>query len=153
MTITESVRARIRSALERKGMSYTELAQALGYQKPWATRLFNGTLQTMNEETVKTLENLLEIEFFRITRSNEAVSGLGFEISRATAESADLLRTVESVLELYRSGGKQAVAPDNFSKDQVEALGEKIIRLVQDHGEQPCMIGRKTLELVGETLT
>lgn len=147
MTITESVRCRILAAMKRKGITNSELAEALGYTKPWATRLLNGTLQTLSDATVERMEDLLEIQFFRFTRAEEEVSGLGIEVSRASKDSPELVHAIESILELHRNASGSALAPADSGATQA-ALWVEVARFAMDNEDAPHKIGEKVLETI-----
>lgn len=147
MTITDSVRATIISAARKRGMSKGEVAEIVGHKPAWATKLFDGTLKSLTDEHVTRLEDALEIKFFRLTRSNKEVSGLGFKVSEATKESPELLRAIESVMELHE---KQVFTPPYFTTKQLVGLGEEIIRLAHAEQDKPGKVGRKVLELVSQ---
>lgn len=151
MTITESVRTRILAAMKRKGITNAELAQALGYTKPWTTRLLNGTLQTLSDETVVRMENLLEIQFFRFVRSEEEVSGLGIEVSQASKDSPELIRTIETILELHRNAGSSASTPADSESAQIVAIWEEITQFAMENEDDPSKIGEKVLESIRAT--
>lgn len=119
----------------------------MGYTKPWATRLFNGTLETLSEENVVKLEKLLDIKFFRLTKTHEEVSGLGIEVSQLTKDSPELVKAIQSVIDLYK---EQVYTPPYFTTKQLVGLGEEVIRLAHADQDKPGKVGRKVLELVSQ---
>ena len=148
MTLTNNHRALILGAMRRKGITQKQIADTAGYGKAWATKMLNGTLKAINDETVDKLEELLGIQFVSGVYKEQKVSGLALRISTAIDENPQLGKVIEELLPLVDQDHR--FTPRYFETKEMTKLGQEIIRLVFANEDKPGKVAREVLKLVSE---
>ena len=64
--ITEPMRQLTLQAMRLKGVTQTQMAEAVGNGKAWVTKFLDGSLKTIKEENMHSLEDLLGLRYFSI---------------------------------------------------------------------------------------
>ncbi len=147
MKISETLRTRIVAGMRDAGLNQTQIAKAMGYEKPWATRLLNGTMKTLSDDQVERLEQILGIEFFRFSKTGKEVSGLGLMVSEATKDNPDLAQAVEAVCRL---ADRPAFTPPYIETSDMTLIGQEIIRLVFANEDKAGKVAREVLKLLND---
>ncbi|GAA5497618.1 LexA repressor [Rubritalea halochordaticola] len=141
MKITNSVRASILSGIRNKGINQSDLAAHLGFQKNWATRLFNGTLKTLSEENVDKICEYLGITLTKVTSSGEPVSPLALQLGKAMEENEHLAMALDHLARYTEDHHSSYTLPYIPTEDLI-AFGQEMVRAAHEDPGKPGKVGR-----------
>lgn len=149
MNLTHNHRTLILNTIREKRITKKQIADSLGYGKAWVTKLLNGTLKSINDETVDKLEELLGVSFIEGQYNNERVSGLAMQVSMAVEQYPRLgptLTELMALLEETASEGK--FAPRYIETADMTRIGQEIIKLAFANEDKPGKVAREVLRLL-----
>jgi len=67
--ITEPMRQITLQAMRVKGITQTQMAEAVGNGKAWVTKFLDGSLKTIKDENLHSLEDLLGLRYFAVEKA------------------------------------------------------------------------------------
>ena len=149
MEVTEKVKATISQGLRLKKMNQSELAKKMGMSRSWATRLLNGGLKHLDDDTSDKLMDVLGIQFVRVEdtrKTPELAMRLG-ENMRGDDDLQDLVAALIRINErkMFHS------LPYLPTKDLVE-FGKVINRASHENPDKDGKIGRIAMEWLANKL-
>lgn len=146
MDITENVKALILQGLRNKKQTKLWLAEEMGLNKSWATRLLNGQLKTLSDDQAEKIMKLLNIEFFTLRRVDDSsVSVKALQI----ASEYDKNPAFATVATALQQAMKETVYTPRFiPTDQMRHIGDEIIRIAFANEDKPGKVARLVLELL-----
>lgn len=146
MNITDNVRSLILQGLRRKKQTKVWLAEQMGLNKSWATRLLNGDLKTLSDDQAEKLMRLLGIEFFTLRRVDDSqISATAMKL----ATEYDRNPAFAAVSTALMSAMKDTVFTPRFiPTEQMSHIGNEIIRIAFANEDKPGKVARLVLELL-----
>ena len=151
MKITESTRAIILSGLRKKGINQSELSEYLGHNKNWATRLFNGTLKTLNDDQVDKIIDYLDVSFVKVTQKGRKVSTLATRLSKASENDKNLSEALSYLADFVEDQNAQKFLPWIPTEDLV-ALGKECNRATHEDPDKDGKIGRIAVNFMAQVI-
>lgn len=131
MTITKTVRATVSRALREKGLTHSELSEAIGVTPGWVTKFFNGKLLSLTEDRITKIEKALDIKFQRLIPS---VGGNFTEIEKLgelMKERPELVDIVGGLLKLAEKDAPAVIHElPHFETKELTKLGAEFTRIV-----------------------
>lgn len=151
MDLTHNYRSLILSGLRNSGVTKTTLAETLGYGKPWATKLLNGTLKAISDTDARKIEALLGIRFVQFVDVDRTVSTLAAQIDKAVEKSPLLVDALAALLRMAEAcNSPSAFTPPYIETKDMSRIGKEIIRLALANEEKPGKVAREVLKLLSE---
>lgn len=146
MDITENVKALILQGLRKKKQTKVWLAEQMGLNKSWATRLLNGQLKTLSDDHAEKIMKILGIEFFTLRRVDDSkISAKAMQLA-AEFDKNPAFATVAAALQ---SAMKSTVYTPRFiPTEQMAHIGNEIIRISYANEDKPGKVARLVLELL-----
>lgn len=152
MDITPTHRATIINAMRDRRIKQQELAEHMGYSKPWASKLLSdgvNQLKTISDSDAAKIQDFLGIAFYQIRENEEMVSDLALRIDAAMLEDQQFQKVVTALADLVE-GQTVNWTPRFFSTKEMTQLGQEITRLVFANEGKPGKIARETLRMVSQ---
>lgn len=140
MKITNNIRAVVLDGLRKKGIKKGEFAEALGHDKSWSTRFFDGTTKTLDEETADKIADLLDVSFVKVVRQGKPVSAIAARLAEEIERDEHLSGTFSNLLN-YIDDSRQPYMPWIPTEDLV-AFGEEMVRAAHEDADKPGKVGR-----------
>jgi len=146
MNINENVKALILQGLRKKKQTKVWLAEQMGLNKSWATRLLNGQLKTLSDEHAEKIMRILDIEFFTLRLVDDSqISAKAMQIA-AEFDKNPAFANVTTALQMAM---KDAVFTPRFiPTEQMSTIGNEIIRIAFANEDKPGKVARLVLELL-----
>lgn len=143
MTLTESSRGLIVQGLRTKKQTRKWLAEQMGLNKSWVTRLLNGEIKSLTDEQVEKLQGILEIRFFSMHKGSHTTAALDI------AAEYDSNQAFAKVVGAVRESMKEVVfTPKYIPTQQMATVGNEIIRIAFENEDKPGKVARLVLELL-----
>ena len=140
MKITPNVRAIILSGLRNKDVKKTELSIHLGRPKNWATKLFNGTLKTLDDDTVDEICDYLGVSFIEVVEKKQTVSATAVKLSNLMDQDEDIATTITSLAEYLEQATMRRLP--YIPTRALVSLGKEITRAAHEDPDKPGKVGR-----------
>lgn len=143
MTLTEASRGLIVQGLRTKKESRKWLADQMGLDKSWSTRLFKGEIKSLTDEQVEKLQSILDIRFFTASRGSHSTA------AQDIAAEFDSNQAFARVVGAVRESMKEVVfTPRYIPTQQMASVGNEIIRIAFENEDKPGKVARLVLELL-----
>jgi len=123
MDVTEPLLESIAKALTLKGETRASMSRAIGKSKPWMTKLFSGQVKQLPDETVKKIEDFLDIELTPVIYLEENLSPLALRVASALDSNPGLDSVFREIVALTESR--------KYISSELEQIGEQIIKICE----------------------
>ena len=145
--ITEPMRQITLQAMRLKGISQTQMAEAVGNGKAWVTKFLDGSLKTIKDENMHSIEDLLGIKYFSIEKATAPRSPLANKIA-AIVDSDPAFAKLAAALDTALTEARGAFTPRYIPTQDMTKLGQEIIRLAFANEDKPGKVAREVLKLL-----
>lgn len=146
MDINENVKGLILQGLRKKKQTKVWLADQMGLNKSWATRLLNGQLKSLSDDHAEKLMKILGIEFFTLRRVDDSqVSAKAMQLA-AEFDKNPAFASVATALQLAMK--ETVYTPKFIPTEKMSAIGNEIIRIAYANEDKPGKVARLVLELL-----
>jgi transcriptional regulator with XRE-family HTH domain len=148
MKVTNNTISLIKSRLrdpKKPKINQSQIAESMGLGKAWVSKLMNRKLQTLSDEQVERLEEVLGIPLQAFVEKTNKIDPLALEISRKMQENASLAKAVQSLLELDCSC---KCGPKWIETQDMTKIGQEIIRICFANDDKPGKVARMVLEIL-----
>lgn len=146
MNVNENVKALILQGLRKKKQTKVWLAEKMGLNKSWATRLLNGQLKTLSDEHAEKLMEILDIEFFTLRRVDDSTVSVKAMQLAAEFDKNPAFASVAAALQLAMK--ETVFTPRFIPTEKMSAIGDEIIRIAFANEDKPGKVARLVLELL-----
>lgn len=146
MDVTENVRSLILQALRKKKQTKVWLAEQMGLNKSWATRLLNGQLKSLSDDHAEKLMKILGIQFFTLRRVDDTKASVQALQIAAEFDRNPAFAKVASALQAAM--GETVYTPRFIPTEQMASIGNEIIRIAYANEDKPGKVARLVLELL-----
>lgn len=145
--ITEPMRQLTLQAMRQKGITQTQMAEAVGNGKAWVTKFLDGSLKNIKEENMHSLEDLLGLKYFAIEKATGQRSPLANKIA-AIIDSDPAFAKLATALDTALTEARGAFTPRFIPTQEMTKLGSVIIRIALENQEKPGKVAREVLKLL-----
>jgi len=144
--ITEATLQAVRSAMEAQGVSQTDLCRHMDWKKSRLSQFLKGTYRSIPLQSIQAIEAYLGIDLNLPTEEPAAAPSISGEqewFLRALLRNPDFKKAIIPMLE-HASGLQYPV-----NEAAINSLGEQILAIVKDCGNDPGAVGLATWKLLG----
>lgn len=145
--LTEPMRQITLQAMRQRGISQTQMAEAVGNGKPWVTKFLDGSLKTIKDKDMHAIEELLGIKYFSVQKVMEQRSPLANKIA-AVVDSDPAFAKLAAALDTALTEARGAFTPRYIPTQDMTKLGQEIIRLAFANEDKPGKVAREVLKLL-----
>lgn len=143
MTLTESSRGLVVQGLRTKKQTRKWLAEQMGLNKSWVTRLLNGEIKSLTDAQVEQLQGILDIRFFTVQRGSNSTA------AQDIAAEFDSNQAFAKVVVAVRESMREVVfTPRYIPTQQMASVGNEIIKIAFANEDKPGKVARLVLELL-----
>ncbi|MCW1921286.1 helix-turn-helix transcriptional regulator [Luteolibacter arcticus] len=138
----------IRGMKDRGNMSQTALAEKLGVDRSYISKLLRGIYPTIPDAQAIKIGEILEIRLVKLRFVGGEVSSTALQLTQMAEEDAAFSSVLEALVLLKGGDAKKAFLP-SVSTEALKVIGEEITRVVmrwEDHQDPHyAKIGAETL--------
>lgn len=134
-------------AMRQKGISQTQIAQAVGAGKAWATKFLDGSLKTIKDEAMHAVEDLLGVQYFSVEKAVGDRSPLANKIA-ALVDTDAAFAKLAAALETALTEARGAFTPRYVPTKDMTRIGQEIIKLAFANEDKPGKVAREVLKLL-----
>lgn len=145
--ITEPMRQITLQAMRQRGVTQTQIAEAVGSGKAWVTKFLDGSLRTIKEDALHAVEDLLGISYFTVEKATGQRSPLANKLA-ALVDTDPSFAKLASALEQALSEARGAFTPRYVPTKDMTKLGQEIIKLCFANEDKPGKVAREVLKLL-----
>lgn len=152
MKITPTIQAIVTEGLRKTGVLKKQLALELGVNPAWITKFYDGTLKTLADEHVSTIERVLNVKFRRIISDMDGIPGAAVELGKMMNEKPELAAIIGGLLTLAQNQTIHGI-PYMTPKELIK-IGAEITKIVAkwDESADPhyAKIGLESIKVISE---
>ena len=145
--VTEPMRQITLQAMRLRGISQTQIAEAVGNGKAWVTKFLDGSLRTIKDENMHAIEDLLGIKYFSVEKAIGQRSPQADKIA-GMVDSDPSFAKLAAALEAALTEARGAFTPRYIPTQDMTKLGQEIIRLSFANEDKPGKVAREVLKLL-----
>jgi DNA-binding Xre family transcriptional regulator len=145
--MTEPMRQITLQAIRTKGISKTQLAEAVGNGKAWVTKFLDGSMKTIKIDTLQAVEDLLGIKYFSVDKVAGERSALAKKIA-ASVDADPAFAKLAAALDEALHEARGAFTPRYIPTQDMTKIGQEIIKLCFANEDKPGKVAREVLKLL-----
>jgi transcriptional regulator with XRE-family HTH domain len=144
--ISEQMLTHITQSFRVKGLTQTELAREIGKSEAWVSKLLSGKQRTLDPETFRKIEILLEIDFFGVEK-NGKISPIAEQIASLVDADPIFARLAICARDAV-VGARVAFTPRFVPTEEMAGLGRRILAIAQANPDKPGKVAKLVLQLL-----
>lgn len=145
--VTEPMRQITLQAMRTKGISQKQIADEIKLGKSWVTKFLDGSMKTIKEDVLFSLEDLLGIKYFTLERKLGERSPLAQKIA-GRVDTDPVFAKLASYLEEALSQAQVSFTPAYVPTQDMTRIGQEIIRIAFANEDKPGKVAREVLKLL-----
>jgi len=148
MKINNQIRSVVTQGIRLKQMNKSDLSKAIGVDRSWVTRFFNGDLKSLTSDNITKLQDALNVKFYSVE---------GDRISPTARKIAELIEKDERLADMFNSL-TLSLEDDHYydlphlpTKDLVD-FGKEILRASHEDPNKPGKVGKIAITWLAKRL-